>query len=152
MARLREMLGHDVPALILTGDISTQTLREIDAQGYVHRSKPIGSKELIRLIQNLLATRRGAALGPSLAATATTGAADSVQRLVPPSGIQGALAAPQPATVFVVDDNADLRTAMKILLAPTGYAVQAFETAEAFLAVRRRASLAASWSTSTCPA
>ena len=41
MARLRELIGHDLPALVLTGDISTETLSEIARQGYVHRSKPI---------------------------------------------------------------------------------------------------------------
>jgi two-component system CheB/CheR fusion protein len=55
MARLREMLGYDVPALVLTGDISTDTLREIAQQGYLQRSKPIGTEDLIRLVQSMLA-------------------------------------------------------------------------------------------------
>ena len=29
---MRDMLGHDVPALVLTGDISTKTLSEIARQ------------------------------------------------------------------------------------------------------------------------
>ena len=33
MARLREMIGHDLPALVLTGDISTKTLSEIVRAG-----------------------------------------------------------------------------------------------------------------------
>jgi two-component system CheB/CheR fusion protein len=57
MARLREMLGHDVPALLLTGDISTKTLSEIARQGYSHRSKPISAEDLTRLIQSLLPVR-----------------------------------------------------------------------------------------------
>ncbi len=57
MARLREMLGQDLPALVLTGDISTETLSEIARQGYVQRSKPVKPEELTRLIGSLL-TRR----------------------------------------------------------------------------------------------
>ena len=33
VASLQEMLGHDIPAIILTGDISTDTLREIARAG-----------------------------------------------------------------------------------------------------------------------
>jgi|SRR5271166_6019427 len=54
MARLREMIGHDLPALVLTGDISTETLSEIVQQGYVHRSKPITAEDLTRLIRAFL--------------------------------------------------------------------------------------------------
>ena len=60
MARLREMLGHDLPALVLTGDISTETLSEIARQGYVHRSKPMRAEELTRLVRQLLAKPRPA--------------------------------------------------------------------------------------------
>ncbi len=58
MARLREMLGHDLPALMLTGDISTETISEIARQGYVHRSKPMRADDLTRLVQSLLVQRR----------------------------------------------------------------------------------------------
>ncbi len=54
MARLREMLRHDLPALVLTGDISTETLGEIARQGYVHRSKPVRADDLTRLIRSML--------------------------------------------------------------------------------------------------
>lgn len=57
MARLREMLAHDVPALVLTGDISTQTLREIVAEGYDHRTKPVATGDLSRLVTRLLSRR-----------------------------------------------------------------------------------------------
>ena len=54
MARLREMIGHDLPALVLTGDISSETLSEIARQGYVHRSKPIRAEDLFGLIGSFL--------------------------------------------------------------------------------------------------
>jgi len=52
---LRNLLGRDLPALILTGDISTSTLGEIAGLGYVHRSKPIKAGDLKRVVQELLA-------------------------------------------------------------------------------------------------
>jgi two-component system CheB/CheR fusion protein len=60
MTRLREMLGRDLPALVLTGDISTETLREIALQGYLHRSKPIKADDLANVVQQLLAKPRAA--------------------------------------------------------------------------------------------
>jgi two-component system, chemotaxis family, CheB/CheR fusion protein len=54
MTRLREMVGHDLPALILTGDIGTETLSEISRQGYSHLGKPAAAETLSRLVQSLL--------------------------------------------------------------------------------------------------
>ena len=55
LARLPEILGHHLPALVLTGDISTETIKEIARQGYVSRNKPVGAAELIGLIRSMLA-------------------------------------------------------------------------------------------------
>jgi two-component system, chemotaxis family, CheB/CheR fusion protein len=52
---LRDLLGREIPALILTGDISASTLGEIAGLGYVHRSKPIKADDLKRIVQGLLA-------------------------------------------------------------------------------------------------
>jgi two-component system, chemotaxis family, CheB/CheR fusion protein len=57
MKRLRETIGHDLPALVLTGDISTEALKAISAQGYRYHSKPIGAEDLKSLINALLAER-----------------------------------------------------------------------------------------------
>jgi two-component system CheB/CheR fusion protein len=54
LARLRETIGRDLPALVLTGDISTETLAEITRQGYLQRSKPMRAAELTGLVQALL--------------------------------------------------------------------------------------------------
>ena len=40
VAGLRETLGQKIPAIILTGDISTDTLREIARGGHLHLNKP----------------------------------------------------------------------------------------------------------------
>ena len=60
MARLRELIGPGLPALILTGDISTETLIEVARQGYVHRAKPVGSEDLTGLVRELLAGKHPA--------------------------------------------------------------------------------------------
>ena len=61
VAGLRETLGHEVPAIILTGDISTDTLREIAQGGHLHLNKPVKAKELTDLIRRFLVSRRPAA-------------------------------------------------------------------------------------------
>jgi two-component system, chemotaxis family, CheB/CheR fusion protein len=55
LTRLRDVLGHSVPAIVLTGDISTETLRDIARSGYLSRSKPVPAQELTGLIRSLLA-------------------------------------------------------------------------------------------------
>ena len=55
VAELRETLGYEIPAIILTGDISTDTLREIAQGGHLHLNKPVKAKELMDLIRRCLA-------------------------------------------------------------------------------------------------
>lgn len=54
MTRLREALGRDLTALVLTGDVSTGTLQNIARENYTRLSKPVNSDELTRAIQRLL--------------------------------------------------------------------------------------------------
>ena len=60
-AKLREKLHHQIPVIILTGDISTETLREIAQHDCVRLSKPAKSKELTQVIQRLLQISQSAA-------------------------------------------------------------------------------------------
>jgi len=55
--RLQATLGPGLPAIVLTGDISTATLREIAAKGYEYRTKPASTEDLARLIRRLLSVR-----------------------------------------------------------------------------------------------
>ncbi len=115
LARLRERLGHDVPALVLTGDISTETLKEIARQGYVQRSKPMSAEDLTRLIRALLAERRSARPQASAPQPKTsTGSA-------------------RPPTVFVVDDDAIVRDLLRGFIEQAGRPVEAYGSARAFL-------------------
>ena len=115
MARLREMIGHDVPALVLTGDISTKTLSEIVRQGYVHRSKPITAEDLTRLIRGFLDQKRSA----SPQAGMTQSAIETVGE--------------RPPTVFVVDDDGAVRDVLRGFIEQAGRSVEAYGSAQAFL-------------------
>jgi two-component system CheB/CheR fusion protein len=109
---------HAVPAIILTGDISTDSLREIAQHGCVHLNKPVRAKELTRLAQCLLAKPGSTA-------------PDGVRQL--PLCLEGG----ETATVFVVDDDRAIREAMRDLLQESGYAVEVFADGPAFFAAYR---------------
>ena len=114
IASLRVTLGREVPAIILTGDISTDALREIAQGGHLHLNKPGKARELMALIR-----RCSADLRPP----------------VPASGGQPAEAAGDrpPATIFVVDDDNAVREALGDLLREDGRTVEIYASSEAFL-------------------
>jgi two-component system, chemotaxis family, CheB/CheR fusion protein len=117
MARLHEVLATGVPALVLTGDISTKALREIAAHGFAHGAKPVISEDLLRAVRRLLAARERA---NAPARTSPTAAKDK----------------PGPVT-FLVDDDGALRESMGELFREHGRAVEAYPSAEAFLRAYR---------------
>jgi len=117
VARLRQSQRRDIPAIILTGDISTNTLRKIADVGCVHLSKPTEPEALTRQILAL----RVANQQPR---------AENVRRAVASAG------GPLP-TVFVVDDDGTLRDALQELLQEHGHAAEAYASGEAFLAADR---------------
>jgi len=115
---LRRAVDRDVPAIVLTGDISTLAMRRISQQDVLHLAKPVTVEKLARAVSDLLgpvaiAAAPAAAVGP---------AAETTQRA----------ASAEP--VFVVDDDDDLRFALSEMLREAGYQVHDYPTAEAFLA------------------
>ena len=118
IASLQKHLQREIPAIVLTGDISTDTLREIARHGFVHLNKPVKSRQLTRLIQGLLKRARptSAESTPQL-----TLSLDQQKR----------------STVFVVDDDISVREATRDLLCENGYAVEVFADGEAFLQADR---------------
>ena len=64
-AKLRERLRHQVPVIILTGDISTTTMRDIRSQHCVQLNKPVKLKEMMQAIERLLAEPREAIRRPA---------------------------------------------------------------------------------------
>ena len=53
--KLRQELDRQIPFIILTGDISTETLRDIALHDCVHLNKPVKLGDLTRAIEKLLA-------------------------------------------------------------------------------------------------
>jgi two-component system CheB/CheR fusion protein len=112
---LRATLHREIPVVILTGDISAQTMREIAQQGCVQLNKPVRAEGLTRLIQAFLTSSRPTAAKPSV-----------------PRSMEPAIG-PQPLTVFVVDDEVGVRDAMRESLVAAGRPVEVFESGEEFL-------------------
>ena len=117
VAAIREKLHRHVPALVLTGDISTETLRAIAKADCTLLNKPVKPEELA------LAVRR--ALAPGARAAARDGANQPQAPLLP--------------VIFVVDDDRFLRAAVRAVLEEDGRSVEDFESCEAFLAGSSRA-------------
>jgi two-component system, chemotaxis family, CheB/CheR fusion protein len=118
VAGLREMLSREVPVIILTGDISTDTLRDIARERCVQRNKPIKADELTRLIRSLLA------IPPP---------APPVRTRQPSESDDGR----QPPTIFVIDDDPAICDAMRGLLQEEGRPVEIYASCEAFLEAYR---------------
>ncbi len=109
-AKLRELLHYELPVIILTGDISILALNEIAIGHCVQLNKPVKLQELTEAIQGLL-TRT-----PSRAAA--------------PTGRVG-------PTIFVVDDDDQLRETIVTVLSQASWKVEAYASCEAFLEAYR---------------
>ena len=57
-AKMRESLHRQIPVVILTGDISTDTLRRIASQDCVQLNKPVKTTDVMQAIQRLLPISR----------------------------------------------------------------------------------------------
>jgi len=113
VAKLRDMVKPDLPAIILTGDISTSTLRDISNQRCTMRHKPVKAADLNAEIQRLLLGRER-----------KPGKRSEITR--------AEIALP---VVFVVDDDDGIRELIRTVLEGEGRLVEDFASCEAFLAV-----------------
>ena len=111
--RLRDVLPG-TPAIILTGDTSAATLHDVARAGCKQINKPVKPADLLGLVQNLLSTPPPA---PARAAPAQAAAAQD--------------GAP---VIFVVDEDANLRAALRGVLEEEGHRVEDYPGGEAFLA------------------
>ena len=125
-AKLREKLHRQVPVIILTGDISTETLHNTVLQNCVQLNKPVKLSELTQTLRRLLP----AAL-PTLPAGARAAGRLPVQA---PAAVA---VAPGSALVYLVDDDRHVREAIRSVLEDDGRAVEDYESCEAFLAAYR---------------
>jgi two-component system CheB/CheR fusion protein len=112
IGKLREKLRHFIPAIILTGDISTKTLRAIAAADCVLLNKPVKLDDV------------------SLAVQQTLGAKQPAPRPLAQEPIQEASG---PPVIYVVDDDRRIRDAVRSVLEEVGRTVEDFDSCEAFL-------------------
>src|SRR5208283_6110754 len=112
--KLRQGLDRRIPFIILTGDISTETLRDIALHDCVHLSKPVKLNDLTRAIEKLLAKPPNPLVLPPLHAHEG------------PSASGG-------ATIIVVDDDDLVREAIRAVLEDDGRVVETYASCEAFL-------------------
>jgi len=112
VAKIRDRLHHQLPAIVLTGDISTETLRQAAAQDCIQLNKPVKLPDLAQLIQTLLppARLRGAPPTSEFAANGSK------------------------PIIFVIDDNPQVCEGLCAVLQEDGRVAQGYATAEAFLA------------------
>jgi two-component system CheB/CheR fusion protein len=116
--KLRQELSHAIPFIILTGDISTEALRDISVHDCVQFNKPVKLRELTRAIERLLAKP------PATPAP-------------PPSHPVDVAIASDRAKIFVVDDDDHIREAIRAVLEDDGRVVETYASCEAFLEVFR---------------
>jgi two-component system CheB/CheR fusion protein len=115
-AKLREIVHCQIPVVILTGDISTGTLRNIARFDCVTLRKPVKLTELSQTIERLL---------PAPAIKLLCSA-----QLEAPKRSFGSV-------VFVVDDDNQVCEAMRAVLEDDGHRVETYSTSEAFLEAYR---------------
>lgn len=117
-ARIRARLQRHVPVIMLTGDISTKTLQDVSAQDCVQISKPAKPEELTETIQRLLPKRQAELHWLKSKSSKTAG--DTA-----------------PATIYVIDDDRNIRDMMRRILEKEGFAVELYESCETFVAAYR---------------
>ena len=117
-AKLRARLRRAVPVIILTGDISTKTLRDIAAQNCEHLNKPASLRELFAAIERL----------------APESAFPEIEVAAPVES-----AATGSSVVYVVDDDTDVRDAIRSMLEHDGRVVEDYEDGESFINAYRPA-------------
>ncbi len=118
--RLRKTVGAAIPLVILTGDISAETMRRVAHHNFIHLTKPVKLDDLNRVIQRLLADAE---------------AAGSTSRPQPGgTPLPRTAEAPPPAHVFIIDDDPQICRATTSVLEADGYSVTSFASGEAFFA------------------
>jgi two-component system CheB/CheR fusion protein len=111
-AALRKALGRQIAALLLTGDISVDTGRDLARAECVRLYKPVKVPQLMQAIQLLLP--------PAPAAPAPR-----------------APVAPGAVVIYVVDDDKHICNEIRAVLEAEGRAVEDYASGEAFLAAYR---------------
>lgn len=112
VARLREQFCQDVPAIVLTGDISSKTLNDVRGKSLIRLAKPVRLVELVQAIETLQSLERDHGADKTLVSAAQGDATN---------------------TVFVVDDDDDLLQTLRLVLEKHGLQVETYASCEEFL-------------------
>ena len=113
IARLRERAGYPLPAILLTGDISRETLSAVAGEHLLRLSKPVIVADVEAAIGAILSETPI----PSPPACATD--LDHASR-----------------TVFVIDDDTELLQTLRLVLEKHGLSVETYPRCEDFLKAR----------------
>jgi two-component system CheB/CheR fusion protein len=127
-AKIRTVVERDIPAVILTGDITTSALRNLSSRDLVRLNKPVKSAELSALVRRLLAPASDAK------PLATPSAPPAVAKPAVPAA---AAAVSATAAIYVVDDDDALRQALRLVIESEGFRVVDFASGTAFFAAYR---------------
>jgi two-component system CheB/CheR fusion protein len=116
--RVRQLLHRDVPVIILSGDISNETLHEVKQENCLLLCKPVKLSALAEAIQKLLP-----------------------EHLSIPRQQGGNPPVPEgdgtKPVVFIVDDDENVRNALRSVLQEDGRIAEAYNDGEAFLQAYR---------------
>lgn len=114
VASVRKIARWEIPAIILTGDISLETLRDIAQGKCLHLHKPVKVGDLVKAIEGLM---------------------DASQHSAPPRAIVPAArpAGQMSSVVYIVDDDPHVRTEIRQTLEDDGRTVEDYASCEAFL-------------------
>lgn len=113
ITRIRAERGRAIPAIILTGDITSRARTAVAESGCVQMNKPVRGPDLAGAIERLLKP----------AGDRPQAAPERPPRLSDRSGL-----------VCVVDDDAPVRHALRSVLEAAGWRVRDYGSAEAFVA------------------
>jgi two-component system CheB/CheR fusion protein len=113
VAQLQAMLQKKLAVIVCTGDISTGTLQNIALHNYVRMSKPMRLSEMNDVIQRLLSTQQ---------ATAT-----------PKPPVISHHAPPSKQTIFIIDDDSEIRSALQSIFETNGQKVETYADSESFI-------------------
>ncbi len=112
ITNIRSLLGHATPALILTGDISSLTLRKCARHKIAHLNKPAKLKDIV----NAIVVLQTQAQDPEMSGdTATT--QDNACTLIE-----------------IIDDDAGVRDSVEFFFGDGAWSVMTYISAEAYLA------------------
>jgi two-component system CheB/CheR fusion protein len=112
IADLRARLSRDVPAIVLTGDITSSSLRDIARTKCSYFNKPVNPADLLLAVAKALAS----------------------EAAPPPVVVNTAYDSDGTTIISIVDDDQDIRSALRDMLEGSGRIIKDYPSCEAFLA------------------